>query len=111
MFVPIPWSRPRRLLMSGLLDAGASLYGIATVCLVIAFAVSPTSGREFVKAFTLMLFVIGSVLVVDGILAVRTGIDRTWSNRRTGRPACVLGLAKVLVAMVALMLVIIGILL
>ena len=85
MFVPIPWSQPRRLLMSGLLDAGASLYGIATVCLVAAFAISPSSGREFVKAFTLMLFVIGSVLAVDGILAVRTGIDRTWSTRRKGR--------------------------
>lgn len=97
--------------MSGLLDAGASFYGIATVCLVVAFAAAPTSGREFVKAFTLMLFVIGSVLAVDGILAVRTGIDRTWSIRRIGRPARLLGVAKVLAATAALMLVIIGILL
>lgn len=96
MFVPIPWSQPRRLLMSGLLDAGASLYGIATVCLVAAFAISPSSGREFVKAFTLMLFVIGSVLAVDGILAVRTGIDRTWSTRRKGRSARALGVGKIL---------------
>lgn len=111
VFVPIPGSRPRRLLMLGLLDAGASLYGNATVCLVVAFAIAPTSGREFVKACTLMLFVIGSVLAVDGILAVRTGIDRTWSTRRTGRSARALGVAKVFAATAALMLVMIGILL
>ena len=110
MFVPIPWSQPRRLLMSGLLDAGASLYGIATVCLVAAFAISPSSGREFVKAFTLMLFVIGSVLAVDGILAVRTGIDRTWSTRRKGRSARALGVGKILASNAALMLVIVDIL-
>lgn len=97
--------------MLGLLDAGASLYGNATVCLVVAFAIAPTSGREFVKACTLMLFVIGSVLAVDGILAVRTGIDRTWSTRRTGRSARALGVAKVFAATAALMLVMIGILL
>ena len=111
MFLAIPWTRPRRLLVSGLLDAGASLYGIATVCLVVAFAIAPTSGREFVKAFTLMLFVIGSVLAVDGILALRTGIDRTWSVRRTGRPAQFLGVAKVLTSAAASLLVMVGILL
>lgn len=110
MFVPIPWSRPRRLLMSGFLNAGASLCGIATVCLVADFAISPSSGRKFVKAFTLMLFVIGSVLVVDGILAVRTGIDRIWSTRRYGRSACVLGVGKILASAAALMLVIFGLL-
>jgi len=111
MFLAIPWTRPRRLLVSGLLDAGASFYGIATVCLVVAFAIAPTSGRDFVKAFTVLLFVIGSVLAVDGILAVRTGIDRTWSVRRTGRPARFLGVAKVLTSAAALLLVMVGILL
>lgn len=108
LFLPIPWSRPSRLVVTGLLDAGASLYGVATICLIVAFALTPTSVREFVKAFTLMLFVIATVLAVDGILAIRTAIDRTWSRRRFGSLARGLGIAKITAAAAALTLMITG---
>lgn len=109
LFVKIPLARPSRILVTGLLAAGTSLYGVATVSLLVAFAVAPSSAREFVKAFTLLLFLIGSVLAVDGVLALRTGHDMTWRRIRHGTTAKVLGAGKLAVSAFALMLVITGV--
>jgi hypothetical protein len=65
--------------------------------------------RQFVKLFTLLLFVIGSVLAVDGVLALRTGIDRTWERKRFGRSAMVIGLGKLAASAVATLLVTVGV--
>jgi hypothetical protein len=35
--ITLPATRPRRVLVTEFLGAGSSLYGIATVCLMIAF--------------------------------------------------------------------------
>lgn len=109
VFITIFWTRPSRILGTGLLSAGTSLYGIATLSLVLAFIVTPSSAREFVKAFTLLLFLIGSVLAVDGILALRTGVDLTWRRLRYGTAAKVMGAGKLAAAAFALMLVLTGV--
>lgn len=109
LVIPLPATLPRRVLVTGLLEAGSSLYGIATVCLMVAFVVSPGTGREFVKAFTLILFVIASVLAVDGTLGIRSGIDRTWRGVRRGTPARLLGVGKLCAAAAAWVLVLIGV--
>jgi hypothetical protein len=73
--------RPR---LHGLFGIISASYGLAVVALVASFAFTGMDARQFAKIFTLLLFVIGSVLGVDGVLAVTTGVDRTWDCRRSG---------------------------
>lgn len=109
MLIPIPRSQPRRLLVVGLLQAGASLYGVATIAMLVALAVTQASGRTFVQTFTVLLFVIGSVLVVDGVLGCRTCIDRSWRCTRNGAFARLIGLGKLATGLCALALTGIGV--
>jgi hypothetical protein len=67
------------------------------------------SPLRFSKWLTLLIFAMGSVLAVDGILSLRTGIDRTWHRRRDGRSARLMGGAKIAGAVYALLMVVIGV--
>ena len=57
------------------------------------------------KTFTLILFVIAPVLVVDGIF----GVDRTWRRIHLGAAARLLVVGKLCAALVASSLVMIGV--
>ena len=59
------------------------------------------TGRELVRAFTLILFVIPSVLAVDGTLGIRSGFDSTLRRLGLGTAARLLGVGKLCVAFVA----------
>jgi len=102
-------SSKRSYCISNLLDLVGSAYGIATCLAVIVFALSGMDTRGFAKCVTVLLFVIGSLLLVDGTLSVRTKIDRTWGITRTGLAACVIGLSKIGAGVAALLLVAVGI--
>jgi hypothetical protein len=91
------------------LGIASACYGVAVVLLIVAFALTQIEARQFVKLFTLLLFVIGSVLAVDGVLALRTGVDRTWERLRAGRSAKVMGAGKLAAGAVATLLVAIGV--
>ncbi|OMJ33304.1 MULTISPECIES: hypothetical protein [Sphingomonas] len=83
-------------------------YGIVTMLLVLSFVLSEMQPRTFAKAVTILLFVIGSLLLVDGALSVRTAIDRTWKVTRYGPRARMLGGAKIAAGGLATGLVVIG---
>lgn len=91
-----------------LLDMLSTGYGVSVVILVFTFAFTGMDARTFAKAFSVLLFVTGSVLAVDGILALRTGIDCTWKRLRSGRSARLLGAGKIAAGVVAMLLLIVG---
>jgi len=79
-----------------------------TILLVLSFVLSEMDLLTFVKAVTILMFVIESLLLVDGALSVKTAIDRTWLTKRHGPVARTLGLGKTFAGMVAIGLVFIG---
>jgi len=48
------------------------------------FIIFDMDAKTFPKAVTILLFVVGSLLAVDGMLSYRTKIDRTWNVTRRG---------------------------
>lgn len=104
---PIDWNGPLRL--HGVLDLLTTGYGLGTVVLVAAFALGDMTALRFVKTLSLLLFVIGSVLCVDGILGVRTRLDRTWGTCRRGGAAAMIGTTKIATGLIAMLLVSVGI--
>ncbi|MDO7836872.1 hypothetical protein Q4610_17640 [Sphingobium sp. HBC34] len=103
---PTDWNGPKRL--RGLLDVGFALYGLLTIALVAAFIVTGLTPHAFAKGFSVLLFIIGSVLAADGVLGLRTGMDRTGKQLRSGRPARVLAGGKLVAGSAAIVLLCIG---
>ena len=91
-----------------LLDLISTVYGVSVVILVFTFAFTGMDARTFAKLFSVLLFVTGSVLAVDGVLALRTGLDCTWKRLRSGRPARLLGAGKIAAGAVAMLLLAVG---
>lgn len=104
-----PLEHPSQVRIRSVLGVASACYGVAVVLLIATFALTQMEARQFVKLFTLLLFVIGSVLAVDGVLALRTGIDRTWERKRSGRSAKIMGLGKLAASAVATLLVTVGV--
>lgn len=101
-----PWQPPH---VRSLLDLAGTAYGIAMIVLVVAFIVSDMTPIAFCKWLVLILFAMGSALAVDGVLAMRTGFDRTWKKSRRDRAARLMGGAKVAAGIYAFLLVLVGI--
>ena len=91
---------PRRL--RSLFDLVSAGYGIAMVALIAAFAVIHLGPLGFSRALAVLLFVIGPLLCVDGVLSLRTRIDRTWGRLRQGGAASAIGAGKVVSGAIAL---------
>ena len=108
VLVRLPWDRKGTRRLRCLIDMGAGAYGFAIVILSALFAASEMTAMTFAKLLTPLLFVIGSVLCVDGALAARSEIDRTWKVLRRGWVAKGLGYGKVLAGTVAMLLVATG---
>jgi len=100
--------RPKRYQLRNVLDLAGSIYGIVTMLLVLSFVLSEMEPRTFAKAVTLLMFVIGSLLLVDGTLSVRTAVDRTWLTTRYGLVARALGMGKTVAGAMAIGLVLLG---
>jgi hypothetical protein len=98
--------RPYRL--CNVIDLFGSAYGVVTMLLVASFVLSEMEARTFAKAVTILLFVIGSLLLVDGALSMKTAIDRTWKITRRGLLARLLGMGKTLAGTLAIGLVFVG---
>ncbi len=103
---PFDWNGPLRL--RGLLDVAHTVYGIATVILVVSFALMQFSALHFVKMFTLLLFIQGSILITDGVLGALSRIDRTMGKLRSGRAAFTYAIGKIACGLCALALTAIG---
>lgn len=101
--------RPKAYRLRDLIDLLGSVYGIATSTLVLILIPSGMDAMTFAKAVTILLFVIGSLLVVDGLLSARTGIDRTLNVVRHGWTARLVGVFKAIAGMAALYLVSVGV--
>lgn len=101
-------ARTRAYKLRNVLDLVGSAYGIATMALVLAFVMSEMDVRTFAKAVTILLFVIGSLLIVDGVLSLRTRVDRTFNVTRRGVAAAMLGSGKLGAGMAAFILVATG---
>ncbi|WP_348979597.1 hypothetical protein [Sphingomonas sp. VNH70] len=95
--------------LRNVLDLVGSAYGVATVALVLAFVTSGMDAKAFAKAVTVLLFVIGSLLMVDGVLSLRTGVDRTFNITRRGVAAAILGGGKLCSGIAAFILMATGI--
>jgi hypothetical protein len=94
--------------LCNVIDLIGAIYGIATSLLIMTFVVFDMDVKTFAKAVTILLFVVGSLLVVDGSLSIKTAIDRTWNITRHGRVARLMGMAKTLAGAIAIGLVTIG---
>jgi len=103
---PTKWNRPKRLRC--LLDLGFTVYGLLTVSLVVAFLITGLSPHGFAKCFSVLLFIAGSALFADGVLGVRTRMDKTYGRLRIGRGALALAAAKLIGGTVAILLLGIG---
>ncbi len=97
---------PRRL--RGLLDLGFGLYGILTVGLVATFVISGLSTHAFVKGFSVLLFILGTGLATDGVLGLRSGLDKTGERLRVGRGARVAAGGKLAAGGAAILLLCLG---
>ncbi|MGT2516568.1 hypothetical protein ACVOMT_22345 [Sphingomonas panni] len=95
--------------MRGVFDLAGAITGVLMIVLVLAFAASDMMPLRCAKWLTLLIFAMGSVLAVDGALSLRSGIDRTWRKIRRGRPARLLGAAKIAGALYALGMVVLGV--
>ncbi|KEQ54785.1 hypothetical protein [Sphingobium chlorophenolicum] len=100
------WNGPRRLCC--LLDLGIALYGLLTVSLVAAFVITGLTPHGFVKGFSVLLFIVGSALATDGVLGLRTRLDRTYGRLRVGTSALGLAVAKLLAGIAAILLLCVG---
>lgn len=100
---------PRLYRLRNVIDLIGSGYGIVTMLLVLSFVLSEMQPRTFAKAVTILLFVIGSILAVDGVLSLRTSIDQTWRVTRQGPLARLIGAGKVFSGLLAVMLVFVGV--
>ena len=98
----MPRSGGRRVF--GLLQCGYALYGIATIALVAAFIFLPMPPRTFARQFAVLLFIIGSVLITDGVLGIRARIDRIADQVRTGRAAVAIAAFRVGAGILAMLL-------
>lgn len=100
--------RPTHYQLRNVIDLAGSIYGIVTMLLVVSFVLSEMGPRTFAKAVAILMFVIGSLLLVDGALSLKTAIDRTWLTTRHGPVARSLGLGKTVAGAMALGLVLMG---
>lgn len=94
--------------LCNVIDLLGSAYGIVTMILVASFVLSEMEARTFAKAVTILLFVIGSLLLADGALSMKTAIDRTWKVTRRGIVARLMGISKTLAGTLAIGLVFVG---
>lgn len=106
---PTDWNGPRRL--RSLFDLGFAVYGLLTVSLVATFALTGLTPHAFAKWFSVLLFIVGSALVGDGLLGLRTRMDRTCGRLRLGRCALALASAKLLGGTMAILLIGVGLML
>lgn len=97
---PTDWNGPKRL--RGLLELGFVLYGLLTITLVAAFIITGLSPHAFAKGFSVLLFIVGSVLAADGVLGLRTGMDKTGMRLRSGPRARVFAGGKVAAGLAAI---------
>lgn len=100
--------KPSLYQLRNVIDLIGSAYGIVTMLVVLSFVMSEMQPRTFAKAVTILLFIIGSLLLVDGALSVRTALDRTWKITRHGLWARAIGVAKIAAGGLATGLVVIG---
>jgi hypothetical protein len=101
--------RQRLYRLCNVIDLIGAIYGIATSILIMTLIVFDMDAKTFAKAVTILLFVVGSLLAVDGTLSYRTGIDRTWNVTRRGSVATLIGVCKIVSAAFGLCLVAIGV--
>lgn len=95
--------------LRSLLDLAGGLYGTATLVLVVVFLLSGMPALYFVKYFSVLLYVIGSALLVDGFLGLRSKIDRTWGKLRYANHAILMAIGKLNAGAMAIVLTIVGI--
>lgn len=105
------WGQHGQRHPQSLLDVGLSLWGLATLILFAAFMLGGIESRLFAKLFAVMLFMAGSLWVVDAALGIESGLDRSANVARTGLPARVLATAKLIAGFCALALCLFGLIL
>ena len=103
---PLDWRGPLRL--RSLFDLASAAYGLAMIALVTVFVTTDMTPLGFARALSVLLFVIGSLLCVDGVLSLRTKLDRTWGALRRGVAARTIGLGKLASGALAIVMVWIG---
>ncbi|MET3712657.1 hypothetical protein ABIC65_003375 [Sphingomonas trueperi] len=104
-----PVGRPRLYRIYSVLDVGMMLYALLTIALIAFFLMTGHGITGFVKACSTALFIVGSVLCVDGVLALRTARDKTWNRQRRGVAARTLGVGKIATGILAFFMVFVGV--
>lgn len=94
----------------GLFDLASKLQAYTTITVGTLFALGVMSLLGLVKAIAILLYVMGSILIVDGALGIVSGIDRTWSQVRYAGPAKAMASGKIIAGSLAFMLTIVGLL-
>lgn len=100
--------QPKPPRLRSLIHLGSGLYGLLMIALVASFALGWLEAVTFVRWLSILLFLVGSILCLDGALAIRSTLDVTMGKARCGLAACLLGSAKIAAGAMALLLVPIG---
>ena len=101
-------SRPKPPRLRSLIHLASGLYGFLMIALVASFALGWLEAVTFVRWLSILLFLVGSILCLDGALAIRSMLDVTMGKVRRGLAACLLAGAKIAAGALALLLVPIG---
>ena len=88
-------ARGRVYRLCNVLDHVGTIYGVSTLAVVIAFALFDINAWVLAKAIIVLLFVIASMLITDGVLGLRTSIDRSWNVTHRGTAARIRAAGKV----------------
>ena len=100
--------KPKPPRLRSLIHLASGLYGLLMIALVASFALGWLEAVTFVRWLSILLFLVGSILCLDGALAIRSRLDVTMGKVRRDLAASLLGGAKIAAGALALLLVPIG---
>ncbi len=92
--VPTGYRQPRVYRIYTLFDLAKYATALIAFTIIAGLAFNSFSARSLIIMTVMVFFVHGSMDLADGILSLKTGIDRTWQKLSAARAAKVYGVLK-----------------
>jgi hypothetical protein len=98
--IPTGYCQPRIYRIYTLFDLAKYTTALIAFTIIAGLAFNSFSERTLILMTVMVFFVHGSMDLADGLLSLRTGIDRTWQKLSAARAAKVYGLLKTIAGIV-----------
>ncbi len=92
--IPTNFRHPRIYRIHTLFDLAKYATALIAFTIIAGLAFNSISARALIIMTVMVFFVHGSMDLADGVLSLKTGIDRTWQKISAERAAKVYGLLK-----------------